>query len=102
MGESTSFQMVSTRISSSSLPKLILMQDLSAYLPFIIDKETPGLLVGIDQPMIGIRGTSHVELFFYDVKLGPEALLGMEGEGFKLALETLGRVRLAQIGARAV
>ena len=69
---------------------------------FIIDKETPGLLVGRDQPMMGLRGTSHVELFFDDVKLGPEALLGREGEGFKLALETLGRVRLAQIGARAV
>ena len=69
---------------------------------FIIDKETPGLLVGKDQPMMGLRGTSHVELFFDDVKLGPEALLGLEGEGFKLALETLGRVRLAQIGARAV
>ena len=69
---------------------------------FIIDKETPGLLVGRDQPMMGLRGTSHVELFFDDVKLGPEALLGLEGEGFKLALETLGRVRLAQIGARAV
>ena len=69
---------------------------------FIIDKETPGLLVGRDQPMMGLRGTSHVELFFDDVKLEPEALLGVEGEGFKLALETLGRVRLAQIGARAV
>ena len=69
---------------------------------FIIDKDTPGLLVGRDQPMMGLRGTSHVELFFDDVKLGPEALLGIEGEGFKLALETLGRVRLAQIGARAV
>ena len=69
---------------------------------FIIDMETPGLLVGRDQPMMGLRGTSHVELFFDDVKLGPEALLGLEGEGFKLALETLGRVRLAQIGARAV
>jgi len=69
---------------------------------FIIDKETPGLLVGRDQPMMGLRGTSHVELFFDDVKLGPEALLGIEGEGFKLALETLGRIRLAQIGARAV
>jgi len=69
---------------------------------FIIDKETPGLIVGRDQPMMGLRGTSHVELFFDDVKLGPESLLGIEGEGFKLALETLGRVRLAQIGARAV
>ena len=52
--------------------------------------------------MMGLRGTTHVELFFDEVQLGPEALLGKEGEGLKLALETLGRVRLAQIGARAV
>ena len=69
---------------------------------FIIDKDTPGLMVGRDQPMMGLRGTSHVELFFDGVKLGAESLLGREGEGLKLALETLGRIRLAQIGARAV
>ena len=69
---------------------------------FIIDKDTPGLIVGRDQPMMGLRGTSHVELFFDGVKLGAESLLGREGEGLKLALETLGRIRLAQIGARAV
>lgn len=69
---------------------------------FIIDKQTKGLTVGRDQPMMGLRGTSHVELFFDNVKLGPESLLGKEGEGFKLALETLGKIRLGQIGARAI
>jgi len=69
---------------------------------FIIDKQSPGLQVGRDQPMMGLRGTSHVELFFDNVKLGPESLLGKEGDGFKLALETLGRIRLGQIGARAI
>jgi acyl-CoA dehydrogenase len=34
--------------------------------------------------------------------LEPLALLGGEGQGLKLALSTLGRVRLAQVGARAV
>lgn len=69
---------------------------------FIVDKGTPGFAIGKDQPMMGLRGTSHVELLFDDVRLGPEHLLGEEGEGLKLALSTLGRVRLAQIGARAV
>ena len=52
--------------------------------------------------MMGLRGTSHVELFFDEVKLEPQALIGIEGEGLKLALDTLGKIRLAQIGARAV
>jgi len=69
---------------------------------FIIDKDSPGVTVGRDQPMMGLRGTSHVELFFDDVQVGPEHLLGEEGRGLKLALETLGRIRLAQVCARAV
>ena len=69
---------------------------------FIIDKNTPGVRVGRDQPMMGLRGTSHVELFFDEVQLGPEHLLGEEGRGLMLALETLGRIRLAQVCARAV
>ena len=69
---------------------------------FIVDKGLEGFTVGPDLPMMGLRGTSHAELFFDDVTLGPDTLLGLEGEGLKLALETLGPVRLAQIGARAI
>ncbi|NQW09642.1 MAG: acyl-CoA dehydrogenase family protein [Alphaproteobacteria bacterium] len=69
---------------------------------FLVDKQTPGFTVGRNQPMMGLRGTSHVELFFEDVALGSENLLGAEGRGLRLALETLGRIRLAHIGARSV
>jgi len=69
---------------------------------FLVDKDMPGLTVGRDVPMMGLRGTSHVELFFDQVRLGPEHLLGPEGQGLKLAFDTLGRIRLAHIGARAV
>jgi acyl-CoA dehydrogenase len=69
---------------------------------FIVDKDAPGLTVGRDQEMMGLRGTSHVELFFENVKLTPENLLGGEGKGLKLVFETLGRIRVMQIGARAV
>jgi acyl-CoA dehydrogenase len=69
---------------------------------FIVDRDLAGVTVGRDQPMMGLRGTSHAELFFDDVSLGPDCLLGGEGNGLKLALTTLGRVRLAQIGARAI
>jgi acyl-CoA dehydrogenase len=69
---------------------------------FILDKDMPGFTLGRDQPMMGLAGTSHLELFFDSVRLGPEHLLGQEGRGLNHAFETLGRIRLAQIGARAV
>ncbi len=69
---------------------------------FLVDKGLPGFTIGRDQPMMGLRGTSHVELSFEDVRLDGHCLLGGEGAGLRLALETLGRVRLAQVGARAI
>ena len=69
---------------------------------FLVDKALDGVRVGRDQPMMGLVGTSHVELFFDDVAIGPECLLGDEGRGLRLVFETLGRIRLAHIGARAL
>ncbi len=69
---------------------------------FLVDKGLPGLTVGRDQPMMGLRGTSHVELFFDDVPLDGQCLLGAEGRGLRLILDSIGRIRLAHIGARAV
>jgi len=69
---------------------------------FLVDKSFPGFRLGRNQPMMGLTGTSHSELFFDDIKLNSENLLGGEGEGRKLILQTLGRVRLTQVGARAI
>ena len=69
---------------------------------FLIDKNQPGVLLGRDQKMMGLAGTSHVELFFEGVRVGCDRLLGAEGQGLAIAYSTLGRVRLAQVGARAI
>lgn len=69
---------------------------------FLVDKGLPGFKLGQDQPMMGLRGTSHLELFFDGVELDADSLLGPRGEGFRMAMDVLGRVRLAQVGARAV
>lgn len=69
---------------------------------FLVDKGLTGFTIGRDQPMMGLRGTSHVELWFDDVVLEDACLLGERGHGFRLAMDVLGRVRLAQVGARAV
>jgi acyl-CoA dehydrogenase len=69
---------------------------------FLVDKHLPGVVVGRNQKMMGLTGTSHVELHFDDVALEAGCLLGAEGTGFGQILQTLGRVRLAQVCARAV
>jgi acyl-CoA dehydrogenase len=69
---------------------------------FLVDKAMPGFAMGRNQPMMGLVGTSHSELFFDGVRLGREHLLGGENHGLRLILETLGRIRLALIGARSV
>jgi len=69
---------------------------------FMVDKGLSGFTVGKDQKMMGLRGTPHVELFFDNVPLEDAALLGEQGQGFKLAMGALNVVRLAQVGARAV
>lgn len=69
---------------------------------FLVDKGMAGFTVGRDQPMMGLRGTSHLELHFDEVELTDEHLLGEEGKGLGLALSVLGRVRLAQVAARSI
>ncbi len=69
---------------------------------FMVDKGLSGFTVGKDQMMMGLRGTPHLELFFDNVLLEDAALLGEQGQGFKLAMGALNVVRLAQVGARAV
>lgn len=69
---------------------------------FMVDKGLPGFKIGKDQKMMGLRGTPHLELFFDDVVLENDTLLGAQGQGFKLAMGALNVVRLAQVGARAV
>lgn len=69
---------------------------------FIVEKGDSGFRLGRRQPMMGNVGTGTYELFFDDVPLPANRLLGPEGGGLKLTLTMLGRVRLMQIGARCV
>lgn len=64
---------------------------------FIVEKDTPGLLIGKDEKKMGLHGSRTVELTFEDMKIPVENLLGKEGEGFKIALANLniGRIGIA-------
>ncbi len=60
---------------------------------FIVERGTPGFRVGKDEDKMGIRASSTTSLFFDNVKVPRENLLGREGMGFMIALHTLDRAR---------
>ncbi|MGZ6070266.1 MAG: acyl-CoA dehydrogenase family protein [Myxococcaceae bacterium] len=64
---------------------------------FIVEGGAPGLLVGKHEDKMGLRASSTVPLQFEDCRLKGDALLGGEGEGFKLAMMALdgGRIGIA-------
>jgi alkylation response protein AidB-like acyl-CoA dehydrogenase len=68
---------------------------------FLVPKGTPGLSVGKREEKMGQRGSSTVVLAF-DQCVVPDAMrLGAVGEGFKIAMATLDRGRLA-LGANCL
>jgi alkylation response protein AidB-like acyl-CoA dehydrogenase len=64
---------------------------------FIVEKDTPGFVVGKDEHKMGLYGSRTVELIFENAKIPKENLLGKEGEGFKVAMANLdvGRIGIA-------
>jgi alkylation response protein AidB-like acyl-CoA dehydrogenase len=64
---------------------------------FLLDRDTPGLSVGKREMMMGLAALDIVELELEEVELGPEALLGEEGKGFRYVQESLevGRLGIA-------
>ncbi len=68
---------------------------------FLLERDTPGFIVGKEEDKMGIRGTSTCELFFEDCRVPTENLLGEPGRGFKIAMLTLDAARIG-IAAQAV
>ena len=64
---------------------------------FIVEGKTPGLLVGRAEDKMGLRGSNTVPLTFENCELPLDALLGKEGDGFKLAMIALdgGRIGIS-------
>ena len=64
---------------------------------FIVEKGLAGLETGKPENKLGIRASDTCELYFDDVKVPVENIIGKEGEGFKIALSTLdgGRIGIA-------
>jgi butyryl-CoA dehydrogenase len=64
---------------------------------FIVEKDTPGFSVGEAEHKLGIRGSSTPPVYLSGCRVPKEALLGGEGDGFKIAMATLdgGRIGIA-------
>ena len=64
---------------------------------FIAEKSTPGFQVGQKEEKLGICASSTHEIIFKNMELPKENILGKEGEGFKIAMQTLdgGRIGVA-------
>jgi butyryl-CoA dehydrogenase len=68
---------------------------------FIVPTSTPGVKIGKPDDKLGIRAAVSAQVFLEDVSLGADALLGAEGEGFKIAMKALDGGRIG-IAAQAV
>ena len=68
---------------------------------FLVERDTPGFSVGKKEKKMGIRASPTVALHFSDCAVPVANRLGVEGEGFKLAMRTLDITRPAT-GAMAL
>lgn len=63
---------------------------------FLVDTSLPGFVRGKNLDKLGMKGQDTSELFFEDLRVPASAMLGKEGEGFKLMMTKLAQERLAQ------
>ncbi|MDO4615006.1 MAG: acyl-CoA dehydrogenase [Lachnospiraceae bacterium] len=64
---------------------------------FIVESSYPGFSVGKHEEKLGLHGSPTAELVFTDCIVPKENLLGVEGKGFNIAMQTLdgGRIGIA-------
>ncbi len=71
---------------------------------FVIRRDTPGLLIGEESLTMGVRGLVQNRIYFHNVRVTPENLLGDMGKGFEIAQDTMrmGRAGLCVISLGAM
>jgi alkylation response protein AidB-like acyl-CoA dehydrogenase len=68
---------------------------------FVVHKDDAGLSVAPPEKKLGIKGSPTSEVYFDDVRIPADRIIGEEGTGFITALKTLDHTR-SMIGAQAV
>ena len=63
---------------------------------FIVESDWPGVVIGPDEHKMGIKGSSTTQIYYNDVMVPVENMIGKRGEGFRIALSILhmGRMKL--------
>lgn len=64
---------------------------------FVVEKETPGFMVGHTEDKLGLRASDTTDLIFENCRIPAENILGEEGDGFRIAMSGLdsGRIGIA-------
>jgi alkylation response protein AidB-like acyl-CoA dehydrogenase len=68
---------------------------------FVVEKADEGVSFGAPEKKMGIKGSPTREVYFDNVRIPADRMIGEEGTGFKTALRTLDHTRLT-IGAQAL
>lgn len=68
---------------------------------FVVERNFPGVVVGKVDEKMGLRGSKTSELFFQECRVPAANLLGEEGRGFRVAMQTLDGGRIS-LGASCV
>ena len=68
---------------------------------FVVEKSMPGVSFGQPMHKLGITGSPTTDVFFEDVRVPARNILGEEGMGFRITMETLDAGRIG-IAAQAV
>jgi alkylation response protein AidB-like acyl-CoA dehydrogenase len=68
---------------------------------FVVERGTPGFVVGKKEDKLGIRASSTCELLFDECVVTSAQVLGEPGKGYRIAIETLNEGRIG-IGAQMV
>ncbi len=69
---------------------------------FLVDTSLPGFKRGRNLEKLGLKAQDTSELFFEDLRVPADAMLGEEGQGFALMMTKLSQERLAQAIRSAV
>ncbi|HXG03189.1 MAG TPA: acyl-CoA dehydrogenase family protein [Candidatus Binatia bacterium] len=68
---------------------------------FLVDTRTPGFHVGKNERKMGLHGVPNVSLYFEEMRVPAENMIGQEGQGFRAAMRILDLNR-PTVGAAAV
>jgi alkylation response protein AidB-like acyl-CoA dehydrogenase len=68
---------------------------------FVVEKSDPGVSVGAPEKKLGIKGSPTREVYFDNVRIPADRMIGEEGTGFATAMKTLDHTRIT-IAAQAL